>query len=576
MISVIDNSFVEVSSIDLFKELSDFGVVVSESGKESLRSLMQTFFDGLSGVLDPNFYLNSLPPGSGKTQAISSFVRTWKEKGFYPSGGIIIGLKTKDEIEGLVRRLGISPEHFSCFTSDDRVNALGRADGDSAPVLLTTQQMIIRRTADRSFAAARDFHFSGKPRALRIWDESFSLAEQVSLTLFELQGLLYRLQHRFPDLAELVARFADEVRIAEPGTPIRVPTSFKGLGRAHSGGVVLPSWELDTIANLQNAAGRSLMVRTAGGSYNRALVGSTRPIPADFAPVIITDASVRVRATYGILEEAQGNVVRLPSSDIDYRNVRIHLWEQSCGKDVLKDTNKSWEIYRGIAKEMEQAEGPWLVISNKASGELDVEAALKDATGGRVPFHYLHWGRHHGTNDYTHIKNIVVIGSYFYRNEAYEGIGVAATGLPAEEVPELDTKEIRAGEFRHNMLQAILRGNARNSVDGVAGECSVYVVASPKSGARRLLAEVFPGAEISDWGQPKERALARHEDSVLAALKRLFTPGVDEVRKKQVYEVAGMDGGEFRRQMKRPSVQLYMRSAGLVSEGQQIKRRAKA
>jgi hypothetical protein len=236
----------------------------------------------------------------------------------------------------------------------------------------------------------------------------------------------------------------------------------------------------------------------------------------------------------------------------------------------------SWEIYRGIAKEMEQAEGAWLVISNKASAELDVEAALKDATGGRVPFHYLHWGRHHGTNAYKDIKNVLVIGSYIYKPEAYEAIGIAAAGLPVEEVPELDTKEIRAGEFRHNMLQAILRGNARNSVDGVAGECSVYVVASPISGARRLLAEVFPGAEISDWGQPKERALAGHEVSVIAALKGLFVPGVAEVRKKQVYEAAGITGPEFTRQMKRPSVQLYMRSAGLVSEGQRIKRRANA
>jgi hypothetical protein len=327
----IDNYFVEISSRSLFNDISSFGVILSEGGKEALKSLMQTFFEGLSGVLESNFYLNSLPPGSGKTQAISSFVRTWKEKGFHPSGGIIIGLKTKDEIEGLVRRLGIGPEDFSCLTSDERVNALGRADVDSAPVLLTTQQMIIRRTGDRSFAAACDFHFSGKPRALRIWDESFSLAEPVTLTTYAMQRLPGLLQRSFGSVADEIEAFAEAVRTSEPDRPLRIPASLRGglaqvLAAAQHGQIHLQTEERSVVERLHGATGRDLLVRTVGGSHDRALVGATRPLPKDFAPAIITDASVRVRATYDIMERVQGNVVRLPSSSTDYRNVRIHLW----------------------------------------------------------------------------------------------------------------------------------------------------------------------------------------------------------------------------------------------------------
>ncbi|ATY30787.1 hypothetical protein CVN68_01245 [Sphingomonas psychrotolerans] len=486
-------------------------------------------------------------------------------------------MKTKDEIAGLVRRLGIGPEDFACFTRDDAVNALGRPDAENAPVLLTTQQMIISRTNDRSFTAARDFHFLGQPRALRIWDESFTLAEPVSVTLYALQRLPGLLNRRFADMAHRISMMIDGVRTADSKGVIRVPASLGGglakiMTLTKEGSVSVPAAEMGVIEKLHAAAGRDLLIRPTGGSFDRALVGSTRPIPEDFAPAIITDASGRVRETYTVLHANRGNVVHLPSSVTDYRNLHIHLWQTACGKEVLEDATASRAIYRKIAKQMEGSREHWLIISHKANAGLDVRTALDDATGGTVPFEYLHWGRHYGTNTYNRIKNVVVIGTYFYPNEAYEALGMAAAGLPAEDAPSSDMKTLRAGEFKHNMLQAILRGNARNSLNGVAGECNVYIVASTRIDARTLLRDTFPSATISDWGKADDKPLPAHAKAVIAALEALFLEGVKEVRKKNVSEAARMTAQELHRQLKRPALVAYLSSKGLVSSGQRIER----
>jgi hypothetical protein len=561
--------FVEEAFSRLIDDLASYGNAVSQQEKHSLYALLENFFDAVSNDLPTKFYLNSLPPGSGKTQAISSFVRVWKSNGFQPSGSILIGLKTKDEIAGFVDRLGLGAEDFACFTRDEAVNALGRPDAENAPVLLTTQQMIISRTNDRSFAAARDFHFLDQPRTLRIWDESFMLAEPVSLTLYALQRLPGLLHRRFADVADRISMLIDGLRTADSKGVIRVPASLGGglakiMTLAKEGSVSVPAAELGVIEKLHAAAGRDLLIRPTGGSFDRALVGSTRPIPEDFAPAIITDASGRVRETYTILDANRGNVVHLPSSVTDYRNLHLHLWQTACGKEVLEDATASRAIYRNIAKQMEGSREPWLIISHKANAGLDVRTDLDDATGGTVPFEYLHWGRHYGTNTYNRIKNVVVIGTYFYPTEAYEALGMAAAGLSAEDAPSFDIKALRAGEFKHNMLQAILRGNARNSLNGIAGECNVYVVASPKVDALGLLEETFPGAEITSWGPKRNAVLRGNALAVTNAIDKLMTATVMEIGKGEVCREAGIRLDDLRRQLPKEPVQAFLRSRGIT------------
>lgn len=580
MTTISKCSFVMESFKSLTSKLISYGNEPSEKDKESLKHLLEAYFDGISDVLNPSFFLNSLPPGSGKTEAISVFVKVWKSKAFLPDGGILIALKTLDEIKALIHRLGLGPEDFGCVTRDDAINGLGRADTDNAPVLITTQQMLISRSHDRSFARAADFHYKGRARALRIWDEAFDLAEPASITLYAIEALPNRLHLHFPALVQQLNVLSGLIRKADPGHLIRVPSSLKDDLRsvrslADAGKLKLRTDELAAVNALYLTKGKDVRVIATGGVGGKALVGAGHHLPSDLAPMVITDASGRVRTTYDVMSAARGNLVYMPSAEPDYRNMHIHLWETAVGKEALGDKDKAWSIYRRIARQMQEAGDEWLVISFKGSDDPDgvnVEAALQEAVDGKAKFAFLNWGKHHGINTHKHVKNIVVIGSYFYAAHAYEALGIAASGLPVSDAPDVDRSAVKAGEYKHNMLQAVLRGNARNSVKGVAGECNVYVVASPKNSAAKLLAEAFPGAVIAKWGVSDAKPVAGNEMAVLRAVEELMTPNVSEVRKKAVRERAGITSKEMNRQLARPAIQLKLRSLGIVSQGQKLVR----
>lgn len=572
MLYILSDHLSELAFSYLKSDLDSFGVIPSRKEIEAFRAILTAFSGGISNSLSPSFFLSSLPAGSGKTQAIAAFIRAWKANGFLPAGGILIAFKTLEEIESLILRLGLERSDIGCFTKDDRVNGLGRDDANSAPVLLTTQQMLASRTSDRSFAAASDFHYNGNARSLRIWDESFRLSEPVAITLYALQALPARLHVQFGSLVDDLNLLADQLRNAPFGALISVPRELKPRLNAVSLAVEekrlhLHASDQRTIDTLGLCAGRELIVCKAGGKGSRALVGSSRPLPDDLAPLVITDASGEVSTTYDIMHQARGNLVRLPSATSDYRDVQIHLWETSIGKGALRDEKKSWSIYNRVAKQMRETRGEWLIVSYKATdrleGALDIEAALREAVDGLAGIAYLNWGRHHGTNAYKHVKNVVVIGSHFYPSESYDAIAIAASGLLAGEVPVPDRRTVKAGEFKHNMLQAVLRGNARNGVNGIAGECNVYIIASPNSHAGKLLQEAFPGAMLHDWGLPKERRPSKHAEPLIAALEQLLLPA-SKVRKKDIVEAAGMRGDELRRTLDDRAVRRYLTAKAIT------------
>lgn len=159
----------------LIKQLSVTGSNLDSYSASCFRVLMDHFDRGLNGLLNPSFYLSSIPPGYGKTEAIVSFVKAWKDADFNPKGGILIGLQSKDQISSLVKRLGLSKPEVGILTKDDAINDLGSGVNliGGAPVLITTQQMIASRARDRSFLKVADFFYRGVPRDLRLWDESF-------------------------------------------------------------------------------------------------------------------------------------------------------------------------------------------------------------------------------------------------------------------------------------------------------------------------------------------------------------------------------------------------------------------
>ena len=462
-------------------------------------------------------------------------------------------MQSKDEIRSLIKRLGLDDADYAVLTSDGDLNQLGRGDGRQrqARVLITTQQMIISRTKDRSFGSARDFFYEDDSRTLRIWDESFVVAQPVRIPLASIYGLISFLKGRLSYFADELIAFLRPLVVDAAGELFPIPGSFKGrvgaaLAEAGSSGGFDPAAKR-TLESLQLVAGRSVrLLRHGGGKAHGAsgltLIGASRPIPDDFAPAIITDASGRVRGTYSAWVGCAGNLIRLPAKTNLYSKVTFKLWTEKSGTDALADSAIGRLIFREVAKVIDSAaDNEWLLIGDKASAKIDVEGEVRRSVEAKANIKFLNWGRHHGTNAYKDISHLMVIGSHFYDSLDYKAIAVAASGVSIDKLVPDELPEVGGSEYQHNMLQAVMRGNARNAASGIAGECTVYVIASPKLDAPQLLEDTFPGCVVEEW-LPRQVKLKGQGKQVVNYLTTFFGEGGGrKIAKKAVREALGIE-----------------------------------
>ncbi len=554
------NDLIKNAFAILVNRLSSYGNRIDVDSKRSLLSLLTAFHDCLTGNLDSKYYLASLDPGCGKTEAISSFIQAWREADFKPEGSILIAVNTLDQIESLVSRLKLDKQDFACFTNNDDLNSLGVGKDSAyrARVLYTTHQMVSARTRKSFFNVLAKFHYEGMVRSLRIWDETFVISESIVLGISEIHSLAVGIENYNRRLSDKLKVIADEAgsNSVNDLPSVYIPTALaeevRRLVSAHGSleneKKFLREHDLSTARQIGIAGGRPLIRKAYGGRAGYTLIGASKPLPDDFAPAIILDASGRVRGTYSRMEAVNGNLVRLPSKTNDYRNMRVRLNRKASGKDQLTDPFRSRPIYKAAADVI--AANPdveWLVLGPKANSvndlnvERDLRATLPEEIAGKVKLHFLHWGRHAATNAYNHIRHVIVIGSYMYPHSAYDALEAAAVGN-VKLITDEDSETMRKGEFRHNLLQGVMRSNARNAKDGICGECEVYIIASPAFSVEDIEA-TFPGAIIEDLTVriPSEGG---NKQKLIAYLRKRFAEDtVTSISKIQAREAVGCSKG---------------------------------
>jgi hypothetical protein len=424
------------------------------------------------------------------------------------------------------------------------LNALGLPDANHAPVLFTTQEKIRRECARQSFAEASVFHYYGQPRSLRIWDETFVPATP---TTFRKDLLLQPLADLRPEdfkAAASLETLGGSLSVDAVGQTVTVPLEVLGTHTAlkrHFKEALPDAWD-----DLRSLAGTEAVVVNCN-SRGLHLAGGTRPIPEDFAPALILDASGRVRQTYRTMETA-GLLKRLPEAPMDYRNLRIRHWGRAASRSAMGDPKARQEVLEAVAATINEsgADEPWLVIHHQ-----DREGAsysLKDELSGLVVnssrLSWLHWGNHHGTNAYQDIRKVVVIGLWLKPPPTYSALHVAAGGRLDLATDKATLDALKAGEDRHNLLQAVCRGAVRKGSEGVCGACEVHLVGKMGKGARQLLEETFPGAEVGRW-VPRGHELTGSALRVARALERAFSqPGTQRVQKGALRVALGFRSSE--------------------------------
>jgi hypothetical protein len=539
---------------------------------------------GFKGSLEPSFYLSPIDTGLGKSLCIKSYIKALIISGEIKKAGILICLQTKAEIKNFIDDCGLENNFFAVLVSNDPLNDKGRGERgrDEAPILFTTHAMI-RSRSGASFLAAKDFYYQGKPRNLRLWDESLLPAEPVSFSIDTLASIAAPLRPHEPQFVKELDFFLNGIVWKTVGELVMVPESLSTwagdiTANEGKGFKKLNDKQIAVLDQIAQSAEKELTVsqsRTTG----KALSGIVSELPTDISPAIIFDASGRLKATYELWEKHRGNLVRLPSATNDYSNVTINLWKTKAGRDALEDEETGRTIFKQVAKLIEsKPDEKWLMVSFKADAKLDVldevHSYLSEEISAAIKLDYVHWGRHCAINDYADTKNVIIIGSWFYSSIAYRALYQAAAGEPVGENETEAIGRMKRTEFQANFLQAFMRGHGRRSINSKAGECTAYVVASNSPNPTPLIANALPGCTINEWspvpvglsGQAKAIAdylLGQRAAGVRTIAKNALGKAVGIVHKQQLSKLFRSD--RFKQWLQDSGMKMNLRNFVLIS-----------
>ena len=171
-----------------------------------------------------------------------------------------------------------------------------------------------------------------------------------------------------------------------------------------------------TTANLRNPWNTrpASRVRVRWDASGNTLLDYRENLPDHFFPVVILDASGRVRATYLNWRKDRGKLHYLGCAPKGYHNLTIHVWDQGGGKTAFR--SKWPELMNGIAATIRsKPDERWLVITHKADGEGLLKAIPDLAQKLNVPnsenVSFLTWGSEKATNDFVDVPNLILAGT---------------------------------------------------------------------------------------------------------------------------------------------------------------------
>lgn len=543
----------------------ELGLRATENQLLAINDVAKTLEAMAEATCEPSVHLSSLDPGVGKTTTLIEFLKCVASSDDHHDVGVLVCVSRLSEVGRLVKEAGLHEDDFAVLTADAQINDLSTTDPNQAQVLITTQQMLAKRCAGVSFSRCRDFQYLGEPRRVRVWDETLEPGEVVSLSSDDAGSLLPVLRRVCSELADQVQAIQEQLISSEAGTTLHLPEVDQGLIKQAIGLAVAEDTKrrLEALASL---SGR--IVRVAGGMGRQRIALDIRDaLPSDLAPLLVLDASGRVRQTYSHWEKHRGGLKRLRSAPKSYDRLTISVLDQGGGKDSWHKNGDqlAMEVATLIDSKPDEE---WLVIHHKDARGVDPKhliCSYLQTDPSRVQF--LHWGVHQATNEFKDIQNVVLAGTLFLPESQYEGLSYAATGRPIEDhLPRDLIADVRLGEYGHAVLQALCRASVRGSDGSRCPPCNAYIIASPKSGIRKALPEWFPGCRVKTWKPAHKKLSGKVGDAVDYIQRRLQEDPAAPIFFSELMEAVGIaDRSNFNRTIrKQADFKAAVEALGLV------------
>ena len=493
---------------------------------EALADVACTLEAMATGTASPSVYLSAIDPGVGKTQTLVHFSRALVASPAHAHVGVVICVGRLSEAQAIAQALDIPASKLAVLTpSDKELSATTDTLPNDAQILVTTQQKIERATDGRSFGNTATFYYRGLPRQVRAWDEAFLWGAAVTLNRDDLLFLPKLIRLYSTECADAVMDFAAGLRHVVDGAAVEVPDFAATYGLSLHEVLATAAGATGRLRDDQQMAatallalnGRTARVRRDGRTGNT-LLTYRDTLPEDLAPLLVLDASIRVRQTYALMQRHRGSMVQLKSAVKDYAPLTIHTWQTSGSKSGFEKNGEG--LAKGIASAvLTKPTEQWLAVVHLTGGRVrDVERAIRRhlPAGISCNLQTITWGTHMARNDFADMPNVILAGTLFMPPSFYTALtrmaqnrDVGPSLASSEEV-----EETMRGEHAHHCLQAICRGRVRRSMGAQCHPMSAYVIASARSGIPQDLTTIFPGCSVVPW-TPSKRNLQGHAKAAL-------------------------------------------------------------
>ena len=314
----------------------------------ALVDLVHCFDAVVQGTAKKKVYLSSLDPGIGKTSALKAYLDVLLATPAHGDCGVLIALYTLQEIEAFIADVGLPRDMLSVWTSDETLNRKGRPDHNNAQVLLTTHARVEMELKGNGLWSADTLHYKGDVRRLRVWDEAFLPGRPVSLSVDDVLATVRILRSVSPDLRNAVKEAFDQIEKVPDGSTFTLPDYMATFDVNDLLGAVayvdprdqaeakLQDDLSDILSSLALVSGRTVKVHI-DGKLGATSIDFEETFPDDIAPLVVLDASGRVRRTYSDMENTRKSLCRLKSASKSYRNLSVHVWQRGGGKASWKD-----------------------------------------------------------------------------------------------------------------------------------------------------------------------------------------------------------------------------------------------
>jgi hypothetical protein len=525
----------------------------------ALEDIARTMEAMADGKCPPQVFLSAIDPGVGKSQTVIHFARSLVSSAAHRKVGMIVCVARIAEAVSLADALADVRAGVAVLTADEKANAKSGATPEQAQVLITTQQRVDKATERGSFGAVSAFQYRGSPRHVRVWDEAWLPGVAVTLTGDDIQLLVKPIRPISSDFANALTDFAVQLKGATDGDAVEVPDFGNAYGAS----------DYDILAAVGNATGRLTDEQQAAASQLVALMGHTVRIrrdgkfgptmlsyrstmPADLRPLLVLDASGRVRDAYGSIERHWGIITRLRSAVKDYSPLSVHVWPTSGGKAAFEKE----KLVKGITETiLTKPNEQWLAVVHKATGKIkDVEKAIRKQLPDAIStnLHVITWGQHMATNAYADMPNVILAGTLFMRDSYYTALAHLAKKRHVKSglVPKPEVETIMRGEHAHMILQALCRGRVRKSDGAKCLPMDAYLIASTKSGIATDITRIFPGCSVVPW-TPVKKELSGYTKMAVAFVRRAVERGETWITLRSIYEDLGIPRTNFNKLVRR-------------------------